>query len=285
MLTYATAAEFREACQQARGASTRIAFVPTMGALHEGHLALIRTAQQRAAWVAVSIFVNPTQFGAGEDFARYPRPAERDAQLLAQAGVQALFLPSMEVLYPPGDQTRVQVAGLSEFLCGPFRPGHFEGVATVVTKLLGLLGPAFVFFGSKDYQQLQIVRRLVMDLVLPVTVVGVPTVRDPDGLALSSRNEYLAAPDRLRALSLSQGLRAASDLFAAGERSASALLHVAEAPVKAAVDAIDYITLAHPDTLVPQAPDAVVGARVLLAMAVRIGSTRLIDNVVLGEDV
>ena len=284
LLVLSDASTFRQACETARAEHGRIAFVPTMGALHEGHRTLIRQAQARAPWVAVSLFVNPTQFGPQEDFANYPRNPESDLEQLRVLGVQAAFAPPVEELYPANDATRVHVTGLSGALCSPHRPDHFVGVATIVTKLFALSGPCLAFFGNKDYQQLQIIRRLVADLLLPVTVVGVATVREPDGLAMSSRNAYLTPDERPRALALITGLRSAYDLFAAGEQRAVVILAAARAPVNAAADAVDYVSLVHPDTLALLGEDRPVGARALLAIAARIGKTRLIDNVVLGED-
>ena len=198
--------ELRRACGLARSHGARVGFVPTMGALHEGHIALVRDAKRRAGFVAVSIFVNPTQFGPGEDFARYPRDLESDLAKLASADADAVFAPDSQAMYPDGDQTRVRVGELAASLCGPFRPGHFEGVATVVTKLFGLVGASVAVFGRKDYQQLAVIRRVVADLFLPVEVVGHPILREPDGLAMSSRNAYLSADERVRALGLSRGL-------------------------------------------------------------------------------
>ncbi len=256
-----------------------------MGALHEGHLGLAREARRRGAgWVAVSIFVNPTQFGPGEDFDRYPRDLDGDVEKLRGAGVDAVFCPRPDAMYPPGDATRVRVERLSGELCGPLRPGHFEGVATVVTKLLALAGPCVALFGRKDYQQLQMIRRLVADLWLPVEVVGVPTVRERDGLAMSSRNAYLSPAERARALAIARGLADCHRLFASGERRAGALRLAALAPVEASFDSIDYVSVADADSLAPFAEDASVPARALVAVAARVGKTRLIDNTVLGEE-
>jgi pantoate--beta-alanine ligase len=277
-------ADFRNACDAARARGARVGFVPTMGALHEGHLALAREAKRRAGWVAVSIFVNPTQFGPGEDFERYPRDLEGDVEKLRGVGVDAVFCPRAAAMYPPGDATRVRVEPLARALCGPVRPGHFEGVATVVTKLFALAGPCVAVFGRKDYQQLQIIRRLAADLWLPVEVVGLPTVREPDGLAMSSRNAYLSPPDRARALAIARGLADCHRLFAAGERAAGALRRAALAPVEAAADSVDYVTVADADSLEPLEGDAQAPARALVAVAARFGKTRLIDNLVLGEE-
>lgn len=256
--------------------------VPTMGALHEGHLALTRRAKERADFVVCSIFVNPTQFGPNEDFSRYPRDLAGDTAKLTD--VDVVFAPDAEAMYVPGDETRVRVSALASHLCGPFRPGHFEGVATIVTKLFGIVGPCTAVFGKKDYQQLAVLRRVVADLFLPVEIVGHPIVREADGLALSSRNAYLSPEERARALGLSRGLRAASEQFRRGERSAGGLRSLVHASVEAAADSIDYVSVAHPDTLAPFADDASVGERALVAIACRVGATRLIDNTVLGED-
>ena len=275
---------FREATSGAHRAGHRVALVPTMGALHEGHLTLAREARRHAGFVAATVFVNPTQFGPSEDLARYPRDLEGDAAKLRSAGVDLLFAPPVEVMYPEGEQTRVRVGSLAEPLCGAFRPGHFEGVATIVTKLFSAAGPCVALFGRKDYQQLQVIRRLARDLLLPVEVVGVPTVREADGLAMSSRNLYLSPDDRRRALALVRGLRAAAALFHQGERRAGLLQAAALREVQQGTDRIDYVSVAHPDTLLVLEGDAPVGERALVAIAARVGSTRLIDNTVLGED-
>lgn len=283
MQVASTVREYSAVCDALR-AEGPLGFVPTMGALHRGHLALVTEARGRAANVAVSIFVNPTQFGPNEDFTRYPRPLEQDLERCREAGVAVVFTPTPAEMYPKGDATRVHVSGLTESLCGPFRPGHFDGVATVVTKLFAATGPCVAVFGRKDYQQLQVVRRLARDLLLPVEVVGLPTVREPDGLALSSRNAYLSPPERERALTLSQGLARSLALFAAGERNAGALRSAAETCVRAAATRIDYVTVADADNLTPFSDHASVGERAVLAIAAFVGATRLIDNAVFGED-
>ena len=271
---------FREACENARTTGRRVGLVPTMGALHDGHLALVEEARRRAGYVAVSIFVNPTQFGPGEDLARYPRDLTGDlAKLL---GADAVFAPEATAMYPSGDQTRVRVGVLAEPLCGPFRPGHFEGVATVVSKLFAITGPCVSIFGQKDYQQLAILRRLATDLFFPVEVVGYPIVREADGLAMSSRNAYLSRTERDRALALSRGLGAAACLFDAGERDARALREAVLAHVRPAASSTDYVEIVHPDSLLPFRDDEPVGERAVVAIACRIGTTRLIDNRVLG---
>lgn len=255
-----------------------------MGALHAGHVALVGDARSRADDVAVTIFVNPTQFGPKEDFSKYPRTLDADLEKCEAAGAALVFAPEVGEMYPAGEKTRVRVEGLTEHLCGSSRPGHFEGVTTIVTKLFAVAGPCTAVFGRKDYQQLKVIQRMTRDLLLPVEVVGHPTIREPDGLALSSRNAYLSAQDRQHALVLSRSLAGAVRRFHAGERSARAL----RAPVAAAIAAEglspDYVTLADSEELSPIADDATVGERALLALAVRVGAARLIDNVVLGED-
>jgi pantoate--beta-alanine ligase len=252
-----------------------------MGALHEGHLALARTAKARTSFVVASIFVNPTQFGPNEDLSRYPRDLEGDLAKLTSVGVDAVFAPTAAEVYPAGDQTRVRVGAVAEPLCGAFRPGHFEGVATVVAKLFAIVGPSVAVFGRKDYQQLLVIRRLVRDLFFPVEVLAHPIVREADGLAMSSRNAYLSADDRRKALSLVRGLDAAARRFAQGERRARELERVARDFVEPVATSIDYVEARADETLDPITE---VGSRAVLAIACRIGTTRLIDNVVLGED-
>ncbi len=275
---------FRRACDAARAGGLRVGLVPTMGALHAGHASLITEARRLADFVVVSVFVNPTQFGPSEDFARYPRALEKDLAACAEAGAAGVFAPGVDAMYPPGDETRVRPGPTAEPLCGPHRPGHFEGVATVVTKLFALAGPSTAVFGRKDYQQLQVIRRLARDLFLPVEIVGARTVREPDGLAMSSRNAYLSPEDRRRAAEIPRALAAAWEAFAAGERRAGALSGLARGRMEAAADRIDYVDVADPDTLRVLGPEERAGERALLALAIRIGATRLIDNVVLGEE-
>jgi pantoate--beta-alanine ligase len=274
-------ADFRKACDDVRSRGSSVGFVPTMGALHEGHLSLVREAKKRSDWVAASIFVNPTQFGPSEDYSRYPRDLDGDVKKLASAGADLVFCPAEDAMYPKGEQTRVRVGSLAEPLCGAFRKGHFEGVATVVTKLFALTGACVAVFGRKDYQQLCVVRRLVTDLMLPVEVVGHPIVREADGLALSSRNAYLSAADRERALGLSLGLRRAHEAFARGERNPRALEDAAREDVEMSADRIDYVSVVGADDLETLSS---VDTRALIAIACHIGKTRLIDNMVLGED-
>lgn len=286
MIVLTEPAELRHHCEAARARGLRgkphaLGVVPTMGALHRGHLALVEAALERAAEVVVTVFVNPTQFGPNEDFSRYPRQLEQDVAACASAGATAVFAPSAAAMYAPGDATRVRVAGLDEPLCGRSRPGHFEGVATIVTKLLALIGPAVAVFGRKDYQQLAIIRRLVLDLCLPTEVVGHRTVREPDGLALSSRNQYLDAEERRRALALAHGLDAVVRAFAAGERRPSTLQGQLVAILEAAELRVDYAEVVDADALTALEH---VGERALVAVAAYCGKTRLIDNVVLGEE-
>ncbi|RYZ05325.1 MAG: pantoate--beta-alanine ligase [Myxococcales bacterium] len=276
--------EFRAACDAVRGRGERLGFVPTMGALHAGHLRLVEVARRYAERVAVSIFVNPTQFGPNEDFSKYPRTLERDVALLGSVGADLVLSPSAEEMYPKGETTRVHVGELSEHFCGPFRPGHFDGVATVVTKLLAMAGPCTAVFGRKDFQQLKIIERLARDLMLPVVVVGEPTVRDADGLALSSRNAYLSADERRRALAIPRALAGAAARFAGGERRAGTLIEPVRADLAGAGLRADYADIADPERLFPFALDAHVGERAVIAVAAFCGTTRLIDNLVLGED-
>jgi pantoate--beta-alanine ligase len=275
---------FRSACNALREAGERVGFVPTMGALHAGHVALVDALRQRGLRVAVSLFVNPTQFSPGEDFARYPRTFERDVEVCRVAGVALLFAPEVSAMYPPNERTRVRVQGLSAGLCGPRRPEHFEGVATIVAKLFASAGPCVAIFGRKDYQQLQIIQRMARDLLLPVEVLGHPTVREADGLALSSRNAYLSASERQTAAALPAALSEAVRAFAAGERRAGSLREPVAAALSAAGFRVDYVELADPDELSAIDDASLVGERALLAVAAFLGSTRLIDNVVLGED-
>jgi pantoate--beta-alanine ligase len=271
-------------CESRRRNGEQVAFVPSMGSLHQGHLSLVEIANRAADVTVVSIFVNPTQFGPNEDLEKYPRDLEADVKKLSSHRVDAVFSPSPKAMYPDGFDTEITVGGLTETLCGPHRPGHFNGVATVVTKLLNIIGPCKAVFGRKDFQQLKVIEKLVRDLNLPVEIVSGPTVREPDGLAMSSRNAYLSAEERHRALSLSKGLRAARVLFENGERGAVRLLEAVKNEVVAAADSVDYIDIANPKTLVSLSEKDLVKETVLVAVAARVGSTRLIDNVVLGED-
>ncbi len=256
-------------------AGERIALVPTMGALHAGHMALVAEARRRAARVAVSIFVNPMQFGAGEDLDRYPRREQADSRMLAKAGVDLLWLPPVEAMYPAGFSTTVSVSGVSDGLDGAARPGHFDGVATVVTKLFNQVRADVALFGEKDFQQLAVIRRMVIDLDLGVEIVGVPTQRDDDGLALSSRNLYLAPEDRAAAVALPRALGVAAGAMGKGGDPAAALAQ-ARASLTAAGFTVDYVTLVDADTL----SEAIEPGRPMrLLAAAKIGSTRLIDNI------
>ena len=265
-----------EELTQARDAfEGRLALVPTMGALHSGHLALISEARKRADRVAASIFVNPAQFGEGEDFGRYPRREADDARLLEDAGCDLLWMPSVADIYPAGFATKVSVSGVSERWEGEARPGHFEGVATVVAKLLLAVRPDVALFGEKDFQQLAVIRRMVADLGIPVEVVGVPTVRETDGLALSSRNAYLSPDERARAVALPNALKAARDAIRDGSAVGAAVQSAKQSLVDAGFLRIDYLALVDAETLEPL--DAPQGDMRLIAAAV-IGTTRLIDN-------
>jgi len=264
-----------------RAGGKRLALVPTMGALHAGHMALIEAARKAAAHVAATIFVNPLQFGANEDFGRYPRRAEADSAMLEAAGCDLLWLPEAEQIYPPGFATKVQVAGLSERWEGEARPGHFDGVATVVAKLLCAVRPDVALFGEKDFQQLAVIRRMVLDLNLGIEVVGVPTVRDSDGLALSSRNAYLSAGERARAVALPQALARAAERIRSGEPAAAALEEARAQLAEAGFGPIDYVALVDPATLEPiDRP----GAAMRLIAAATIGGTRLIDTIAVETD-
>lgn len=274
----------RAACDAARGRGLRVGLVPTMGALHEGHATLIREAASRCDFVVVTVFVNPTQFGPNEDFAKYPRTLDQDCVIAKDAGAALVFAPDREAMYPAGEETRVDVGRTAAALCGAFRPDHFQGVVTIVAKLFALVGPSTACFGRKDYQQLRVIARMTRDLFLPVEIVPVTTVREPDGLALSSRNRYLDVTARQHARALSRGLAQAARAFAAGERRAGELEAACRVVVAPAADSIDYVTIADPDTVVPYAPDVHVPSRALLAVAARVGGARLIDNIVLGEE-
>jgi pantoate--beta-alanine ligase len=277
MKTIRTVAGIRENVAAARAAGRSIGLVPTMGAFHGGHHALMRAARERCDEVVVWLFVNPTQFNEASDLADYPRDEARDAAEAEALGVDVLYAPAVEEVYPPGFATTVRVEGLSDVLEGAERgPGHFAGVCTVVTKMLNMVTPDVAFFGQKDAQQVAVLRRMVRDLDMPVELVVIPTVREPDGLALSSRNARLDADERRRAVALSRGLRAAEAAVAAGERDAAAVAGAA----RAAMDSVepDYLALVDPESFEPVQN---VNGRVLVAVAARIGATRLIDNTVI----
>ncbi len=277
MQTVSTIAEVRARVARWREAAERVALVPTMGNLHDGHIALVRQARSHADRVVVSIFVNPLQFGPNEDFSAYPRTPEQDAERLAEAGADLLFLPQEQEIYPHGRQgtTIVEVPGISEILCGASRPGHFRGVATVVTKLFNIVGPDVALFGEKDFQQLLVIRRLVADLNLPLAIRGVPIVREADGLAMSSRNGYLSSAERASAPGLYRALQEGAARLLAGEQ---VYREVEEAMAHSIVVAglqPDYVTIRRREDLAEPA----MGERDLVILAAaRLGRTRLIDN-------
>lgn len=273
-----TIAGLRAAVRRWRGDGRTIGLVPTMGALHDGHMALVRAAQTECDRIVVSIFVNPAQFGPDEDFDTYPRPAERDIAMLGEAGVDMAFMPSAAEMYPDGFATTVTVDGLTDCLCGVARPAHFQGVATVVTKLLLQCLPDAAWFGEKDFQQLQVIRRLARDLDIPVAIRGVGTVREPDGVALSSRNAYLDATQRALAPLLSEVLRETAARVAGGAAAAKAASDARERLIGAGFDPVDYLEVREEETLalIEEAPVAGRPARVFAA--VWLGETRLIDN-------
>jgi len=265
----------RALVDEARAAGQRVGFVPTMGALHAGHISLVARAAHECDMVAVSIFVNPTQFGPQEDFTRYPRTLATDTALLAAHGVRWIYAPEVSTVYPPGDATRIVVGGPAMRFEGERRPGHFDGVATVVCKLFLAVPAHTAYFGAKDWQQTLVVKRLVHDLGLPIRIVVCPTMREPDGLAMSSRNAYLSAADRHRAVALSESLRRAAQLWSAGA-DAAAIEQAMRETLSTQGVAVDYASLADPDSLEPLSNGA---ARAIALVAGRLGSTRLIDNV------
>lgn len=268
--------EVRAACDDARRAGGTIGLVPTMGFFHEGHRSLMRAARAANELVVVSLFVNPTQFGPSEDLAAYPRDLDRDTQAAGDEGVAVLFAPSVDEMYPEPGVTTVHVSGLTDGLCGARRPGHFDGVTTVVAKLFSIVGPCRAYFGRKDAQQLAVITRMARDLDLPVEVVGCPLVREPDGVAMSSRNAYLTDEERAAATVLSRALASAADEIAAGEREAAAILggvraRIADEPLVE----LDYAELVDAATL---APIERIDADALLALAAFVGRARLLDN-------
>jgi len=273
-----TIADLRALLRPLKAEGKRIGFVPTMGFLHEGHGSLIRQSAARCDATIVSIFVNPTQFSPSEDLANYPRDLERDQNLCLEADASVLFLPEVAEIYPTGFQTHVEPGRLADPLCGRFRPGHFRGVATVVAKLFNMVQPDLAFFGQKDFQQTVVIRRMARDLNLPVDVVVVPTVREADGLALSSRNAYLDDEARRRALFLSQGLLTAKAAFDTGERDAAKLVAIARGPLTG-IDSLQYLELV--DTQNLEAIQGQVDRSAALCVAAYVGNTRLIDNVLL----
>ena len=277
MITVTTVGEMKRLVRAWKAENRTIGFVPTMGYLHEGHLSLVRESKKRAGVTVVSIFVNPTQFGPNEDFKKYPRDLEKDSAYLGAADVDGLFYPDAAEIYPLGYRTYVEVEGLQDRLCGRSRPGHFRGVATVVLKLFDIVAPDYAFFGAKDAQQILIIKRMAADLDLDVEVVTCPLLREPDGLALSSRNAYLTPEERKAALALSTSLRWAERAVEAGERDAVRLV----AGIRSILESeplarIDYVEAVDPETLQPVAE---LRGGVLVALAVIFGATRLIDNV------
>lgn len=266
----------RQAVGAARERSRLIGFVPTMGALHAGHVSLMEAAKKSVAYVVVSIYVNPTQFGPNEDFSAYPRTMDVDRERCRQAGVDLIFAPEHDEIYPAGDQTRVCPGPLADTLCGPFRPGHFEGVCTVVAKLFNIVQPDAAYFGQKDAQQAVIIRRMVKDLRMPVRIEVCPLVRDADGLALSSRNARLRAGQREQALSLHRALCVGRDWLKTGEPSMGRIIAAMRAEIgKYPEVRVDYLSVVDPETLAPSFPPQ---SPLMLAGAIRVGEVRLIDN-------
>jgi pantoate--beta-alanine ligase len=281
MIVAKTIAEIRQAVWAARKAGERIGLVPTMGALHEGHFSLIRRARGDCPFVVVSIFVNPAQFGPGEDFARYPRTLEQDLEGCRRHGAGAVFAPDVPTMYPAEPATTVHVKGLTEHLCGASRPGHFDGVCTVVTKLFNIVMPDVACFGAKDYQQAATIRQMAIDLNMPLEVVVCPTVREADGLAMSSRNRNLSREERRQATALIESLRMAQSLAAdKGVRGAAELINAIRSYIaqRAPLGRIDYVEVIHPRTLKPLAQ---VDQAAAVTLAVKFPSARLIDNLTL----
>jgi pantoate--beta-alanine ligase len=277
VLTLTTARDTRRWSDAERASGHTIGLVPTMGALHHGHASLIRAARAACDRVVVSIFVNPTQFGPNEDYERYPRMLEADRAVCEREGADVVFAPAADEIYPPGNETVVDVGPIGAVLCGASRPGHFRGVATVVTKLFAIVNPHRAYFGRKDYQQTVVIRRLVEDLRFPIEVVVCPTVRDADGLAASSRNAYLSPEERKRALSVPGALAEAERLIKAGERSGGKIRDLLQVLLSSGgAVRVDYAAVVHPDTLRPL--ERLAGP-VVIAVAVWVGTTRLIDNV------
>ncbi|MGN6279551.1 MAG: pantoate--beta-alanine ligase [Sphingomonas sp.] len=276
MQTIRDIAALREAIAGFRAAGERVALVPTMGALHAGHMALVEDAKRHATRIVASVFVNPKQFGAGEDLDRYPRREAADARMLTEAGCDVLWTPTVETMYPEGFATNVSVSGISEMLDGAARPGHFDGVATVVAKLFNQVQPDVALFGNKDFQQLTVIRRMVADMDFPIEIIGVQTQRDDDGLALSSRNIYLSDEDRVRAVTLPRALGVAARAIARGDDTAEALETAKASLLSAGFDSVDYVALVDAETLA-EMPDADRPRRLLAAA--RIAGTRLIDTI------
>jgi pantoate--beta-alanine ligase len=280
METVTAASRIKGVARAARAAGKRVGLVPTMGALHDGHLSLLRRARADTDTVVVSVYVNPLQFGPTEDLARYPRDLERDARLCREAGADLLFAPADAEIHLPGHLTSVEVEEMDRVLCGRSRPGHFRGVCTVVAKLLMIVGPDAAYFGEKDAQQLRIIRRMARDLHFDCAIVGCPIVREPDGLAMSSRNAYLAPEERRAAPVLHRALEAGADLVRAGERDAARVVaRVREVLAVEPLARVDYVEAVDDESL---RPAAAIAGRVLLAAAAWFGRARLIDNVVIG---
>jgi pantoate--beta-alanine ligase len=271
----------QERSEALRLAGHRLALVPTMGFLHEGHLEIMRVGKTHGDTLMISIFVNPTQFGPTEDYGKYPRDPEGDLDKACRVGVDVVFMPSPEEMYRPGSQTTVHVERLTQYLCGISRPGHFDGVTTVVAKLFHITRPHVAIFGQKDYQQLAVIRRMVSDLNMGIQIIGAPTFREPDGLAMSSRNSYLSPEERRSALCLKEALDLANKMFREGEKEAPVVKEAIESLIQSyPFTVIDYVSLCHPVTLEEV---QTLGDETLLALAVRVGKTRLIDNCILGK--
>lgn len=268
--------EMQEYAEKWVSEGKRIAFVPTMGYLHDGHLSLLREGRRRCELLVLSIFVNPIQFGEGEDFSVYPRDFKGDMELARGEGVDVIFTPHVEDLYPPNFSTYVEVGGLTDMLCGEKRPGHFRGVTTVLSKLFNLVRPSVAVFGKKDFQQLAVVRRMILDLNMNIELIGIPTAREADGLAISSRNVYLNDSQRVQALSLVEAIRLACGLVDKGERDTARIIAEVQKRIERELEAsIDYVRICHEESLMDM--ETVTSHSVLL-LAVRIGKTRLIDN-------
>ncbi len=279
MKTAKTIKSIKNIVKAARRAGKKIGFVPTMGALHIGHISLIKAAKKKCDFVVVSIFVNPTQFGPGEDYNKYPRPIKEDLKICRKAGVDAVFAPSVEQMYPSRNLARVDVEKITAPLCGKSRPGHFRGVATVCTKLFNIVIPDVAFFGQKDAQQVAVIQRMVMDLNLPLKIIVCPTVREPDGLAVSSRNQYLNSQDRLDAVYVYKSLQKCREVFESGITESDKIIAEMKKILqqKSSIE-IEYISIVNAKTL--EDIDRIDG-NALVAVAVRLGQTRLIDNILL----
>jgi len=281
MKIVASAKEMQALSETLRNQGKIVTFVPTMGYFHEGHLNLMREGRRKGDFLVISIYVNPTQFGPNEDFEQYPRNFDRDRAMAESVGVDAIYCPTSQEMYPPGYQTYVTVEGVTDHLCGLSRPGHFRGVATVCAKLFNTVKPHMAIFGKKDFQQLVTIKRMVLDLNMDLEVIGMATTREPDGLAMSSRNIYLSAQERVSALSLSRSLKMARELYEQGGRNAAIIIGEVRKHIESHPHTdIDYIRICDTATL----NDAVrLDSECVMALAVRVGKTRLIDNYVFGE--